>query len=167
MRRKATIKFLKKGHREMESLLRTLNQKQIADTLVTEKWTVKDVLAHLAAWNMAEEKAVDEILSNKIPEWWGLDETEFNRRAVRKRSRMAVGKVLSEWESSFQGLMARLEQLSETEWYRSAHSKGGKELSGRVCDIFIYRYKGRDHEGGHAKQARLAFRALAAGKGTW
>lgn len=156
MKKADAVVLLRKGHNGMRAAIRLLTPRQMRSTMVTDKWSVKDVIAHLSAWNLAEAEAIDEILDNRIPSWWGRDETAFNRREVRRRAGWTAGKVIAEWEASFSTLIERMGGVSKIEWTRRVTKRSKDGLPVTVERIFSYRYRGKDHEGGHAEQINEA-----------
>ncbi len=152
MTKKDRIKWLRKGHERLKRMVSRLSADRMVKEKVLDDWTVKDIISHLSAWNWEELRVIDDLLANRKPVWWGLDESEFNRRAIRERKDWSIDAVLKEWEESFETFLARVSELSEEEWVHEAAEKGEDGLSVSVDAMMSYEYKGEDHEGGHAKQ---------------
>lgn len=121
---------------------------------VLNQWSLKEIVAHLSAWNWVQAKAVDELLANKKPAWWGQDEKAFNQAAVEQRQGMSFEALVKEWELSFQELMKKLESLSDAEWIQEAGKPDADGIRLNIDAMLSYQYRGEDHEGGHAKQIK-------------
>lgn len=160
MNKQHTIQFLKDNHQKLKEVINKLEKKQMAKDIIV-KWTVKDILAHISAWNLELVKATDELLNNQEP--WFVNEkecteTEFNESETRKRKSWSLDQVLEEWQGSFEKLIKKIESLSSNEWeYQTAFKWGGK-IPVSVNSLFEYTYKGEGHEGGHAKQIKEYFK---------
>lgn len=147
MTKKEKIQYLKQGHEKLKNLINKLNKIQLTETKVLDNWTIKDILVHLAAWNIEYIKRINEVLIlGKIPEWWNSPEKEdeFNNKAIEERKNKDIEEILIEWENSFNNCIKRVEEISDEQWdnYKPIALK----------KFFIYEYHGLDHEGGHAKQ---------------
>lgn len=141
------IEYLKQGHERLKNLISNLDLFQLTELKVLENWTIKDVLSHLAAWNIENIDRIKELLiTNKTPRWWNSlkGDDKFNKQEIKKRSNRDFNCVYNEWEESFNNLIHRVEELSDEEW------NNHKPIALR--EFFIYEYYGLDHEGGHAKQ---------------
>lgn len=146
-----TIQFFKNDHQKLEKALSKLKIDQVIDEKVQGIWTVKDIIAHISAWNWELIKQANLVLSGKKPWYTDISEAEFNEKAVKKRESWTLEKVLSEWRESFDALLERLNEFSQEEWVYELDEEwpeGGKIT---VTSIFGYRYHGEGHEGGHAK----------------
>ncbi|MFA5030199.1 MAG: DinB family protein [Patescibacteria group bacterium] len=152
MTKEESIQRLKNGHKRFLQVINSLSPKQIVSQKVLGNWTTKDVIAHLLAWNWEQLKAVDKILTNHKPEWWGQDETVFNQKEINKRANCGLDKILKEFDDSFDALVLRINSLSERDWYYEASEKGSDSKAINIDSMFGYTYQGEDHEGGHAKQ---------------
>jgi hypothetical protein len=146
-----TIRFFINDHQKLEEVLSKLTSDQLSDVQVQGNWTVKDILAHISAWNWELIKQTNLVISGKKPWYKDTSEAEFNEKSVKTRESWSLDKVLSEWRESFDALLARLNELSQEEWTFELDEdwpEGGKIT---VASIFEYQYHGEGHEGGHAK----------------
>nr|KXH75488.1 MAG: hypothetical protein AM325_11140 [Candidatus Thorarchaeota archaeon SMTZ1-45] len=158
MNREEIIHFFVDDHQKLENVLSKLTSKEIFHEKVQGDWTVKDIIAHISAWNWELIKQTDLVLSGKKPWYTDLPEADFNKKAVKKRESWSLEKVLSEWRDSFNALVTRMSTLSQEEWTfeldDEAWPEGGKVT---VASIFGYRYNEEGHEGGHAKVIQRYF----------
>jgi len=162
MKKEETIKVLVEDHDKMQRITELLTKEEMLKFRVLGVWNVKDVIAHLSAWNLELTKSIDIILKNE--ELWFLNtsDTEFNKIQITKRKSYSLAEIMEEWHNSFKKLIERINNLSEEEWeFQSNFFWGGKAVYGKypvtVKSLFEYKYKGESHEGGHAKQIEEYF----------
>lgn len=151
------IKFFKDDHAKLTNVISQLDKSSMTDRKVNKSWDVKDIIAHISAWNWEIIRQVDDILVNRKPWYVDMVEASFNKREVKKRKKWSLDKVLEEWEESFKALIKRIEQLSESEWEFRANFNWPDGSPVTIQSLFEYRYRGEGHEGGHAKQIRECF----------
>lgn len=150
MTREKTLERLHGGHERLRRVMNKLENRQIEKIL--GNWTIKDIIAHLSAWNWEQARAIDDLSANKKPLWWGLDVTDFNQREIEKRKDWNLAKIVQEWEESFAKLIMRVNELSREAWIHEVYKNGDDGLSASIESMLAYEYEGEDHEGGHAKQ---------------
>ncbi|MFX0123272.1 MAG: DinB family protein [Candidatus Hodarchaeota archaeon] len=155
MDKNKAIQFLKDNHRKLEHAISELKKTQITEDIISERWTIKDVIAHISAWNKELKKAIDDLLNDKKP-WFineeNLTEAEFNKNETERRKNWSSDKILKEWQISFEELIQRITSLSNSEWEYQTPFEWTKDMPVTVNSLFDYTYKGEGHEGGHAKQ---------------
>lgn len=117
-------------------------------------WSVKDVIAHISAWNLEITRSIDEVLQKKAPWYLSKGETAFNIAEVEKRRDWSLQEVLDEWESSFDSLTHRIEEITAEEWNIDTGLSWADGSALSMASLFGYRYRGEGHEGGHAIQIR-------------
>lgn len=149
-----TIKFLKQDHQKLLDVVSNLTVEQLTSKKIIENWTVKDILAHISAWNKAEIKAIDLLLRNEKPFYIGGLDNRFNEKAVRERKHYSFDRVYLEFENSFKNLIEKITSLTEEEWKYQTSYVWDDEKPLTVDSLFYYTYEGAGHEGGHAKQIR-------------
>lgn len=117
---------------------------------VYEGWTVKDVLAHIAAWDLV--RGLDELLAGRRPAVADHKEAEFNARAIEASLPLSFARVLAELRTAHESLVDRIEALTDEQWRRSTDHDwaNGKPIT--VASLFGYAYKGETHYGGHARE---------------
>ena len=154
----AVIRFLKDDHQKLVDAVTQLKERQMVDTAVIDNWVVKDIIAHISAWNWEIAKAIDLVLTGNTPWYVYQTETEFNKREIEARRSWSVQQVLEELYKSFAAFIKRIETLSDVEWKQRTDAAWRDGSPVTVSSLFVYRYLGEGHEGGHAKQIRSAFR---------
>lgn len=120
------------------------------ETPVYRVWTLKDLLAHVAAWDEALLRAVDALVAGARPSFSRT--SVFNKRAVDASRALTYGEVLGKMRSAHATLMERLERVSDEEWAGIAPRRWGDGTPMTVESLFAYTYKGETHSGGHAAE---------------
>ena len=148
----AVLRFFREDHRKLKQTIGKLSESQILNDIVMGDWTVKDVIAHIAAWNWEIAKSIDEVLERKAPWYLTKGETAFNMAEVAKRRDWPLSRVLEEWEQSFDSLIHRMEEITAEEWNFETGLVWADGSVVTIESLFRYRYRGEGHEGGHALQ---------------
>lgn len=154
-----TIKRYKEEHQRLKKLVSPLPEERALTPNVSGEWSIKDVIAHLAAWNWEAIDEVERVLKNEAT-WPGryegkVGEDKFNRDEVEKRRGMTWQQTLQDWDDSFWAQIKRMEQMSEDEWkHQSGNQCWSDGTQVTVYSLFAYEYEGEGHEGGHAKQLK-------------
>lgn len=164
MDKEEAILFLKNDHQKLKEAIEGLSSHQMTQVSCVRDWTLKDVLAHISAWNWEEIKAVDIVLTNKKPWYVGLKEDEFNQREIDKRKSWSLDKTLKEWRDSFLALIKKLEKVTAKEWNFKTDCVWPNGTPLTMNSLFDYEYEREGHEGGHAKQIKKVFKVY--GKNT-
>jgi hypothetical protein len=146
------LRFFREDHRKLKHTIGNLSDSQIINDIVMGDWTVKDIIAHIAAWNWEIAKSIDEVLEKKPPWYLTKGETAFNVAEVAKRRDWPLSQVLDEWEESFDSLVHRIEEITVEEWNFDTGLNWADGSVVTIESLFGYRYRGEGHEGGHALQ---------------
>lgn len=152
MDKEEVIIFLKDDHAKLVRVISQIERSRMTETKVTGSWDVKDIIAHISAWNWEIIRQVDDVLVNRKPWYVDMNEVNFNKREVEKRKSWSIDRILEEWDESFEALIQRIEQLSDSEWSFQADFNWPDGSPVTIQSLFEYRYKGLGHEGGHSKQ---------------
>ena len=115
-------------------------------------WTLKDLLAHIAAWDELLLPAIDELVAGRRPRFGRT--SVFNKRAVDASRALGYGEVLRDVRAAHTTLMKRIASLSDEAWAdRSRHRyRWGDRTPMTIASLFAYSYKEETHYGGHAKE---------------
>lgn len=70
------------------------------DKQVTEKWTVKDVVAHMVGWERGDVEEIRRIWETKSPPWWKNNPNydEFNDKWISFYKNYSPEELIAEWE---------------------------------------------------------------------
>jgi uncharacterized damage-inducible protein DinB len=109
-----------------------LSDEEMAQPGVAEKWSVRDVLAHVAAWDRAVTAGFREMLDNKRPELIDLDEEamdEFNLRNHRTTLQQTLDEVIAELNASRQEMIEFLREIDNARLFAPAPGDEHADLS--------------------------------------
>jgi uncharacterized damage-inducible protein DinB len=122
------------------------------------EWTLKDVLAHVAAWDRELLSAVDQLLAGKRPGLIGYRESDFNAGVIAATRSASLTDILREARAANRALLRRLRQLPSRRWraLSSHRRRDGRAIS--VASLCEYTYQGGTHYAGHAAQIEAAAR---------
>lgn len=154
MAHRARLETAARFRADMARLLRSVaslspEQRQPA---IYDDWTIKEVLAHVAAWDRELVRGLDELLAGRRPAFAGYSEATFNARAVEASRVLPFADVLAELRSDHEALVGRIEALTDEEWRRTSPHRWGNRAPMTVASLFDYTYKGETHYGGHARE---------------
>lgn len=157
--RKETISRFIKEHNKLKELISSLPKELLLKKKTIGEWSLKDVIAHLAAWNWEAIDEVDRVLKNKAtwPKRYEdkAGEDAFNKKAVELRKNMSWEEVIKDWDNSFWKQIELMKKLTEEEWkHQSGNQVWTDKTPVAVYSLFAYEYEGEGHEGGHAKQIK-------------
>lgn len=119
---------------------------------VYEHWTVKDMLAHIAAWDRELVRGLDELLAGRRPALAGYREADFNASAVEASRSLSLDQVLVVLRDAHEALVDRIEALTDAQWEQSTDHHWGSGEPMTVASLFGYTYQGETHYGGHAQE---------------
>jgi len=154
-----TIDRFKEEHKRLKELVFSLSENKILKPKTLGEWSIKDIIAHLAAWNW---EAIDEtyrVLKNQAT--WPVryedkaGEYKFNKSEVKKRKGMTWEQVFKDWDESFLAQIKLMEKITEDEWkHQSSNQFWSDSTPVTVYSLYAYEYEGEGHEGGHAIQIK-------------
>jgi uncharacterized damage-inducible protein DinB len=157
---RSTVELLRRAHRTLQGVIEALSEEQLTGEPVLDNWPVKDMLAHIAAWNRDYVLEIDRILADRAT-WHRLGEggvDAFNQRATEAQQETTLTNMLAEWEDSFRAFIARAEQISEEEWeHQSGADEWGNGYPVTLASLFFYEHKMGGHEAEHAAQIAAHF----------
>lgn len=164
MEKQKIVDVFKTGHDNLCQLLDSLTSDQLVDVKVLGEWSVKDILAHLAAWNWEQIREIDNVLKDQ-PTWNDKfkskeDQDDFNNKAVKKRKNKNIAEIIKEWNDSFGFLISRVEKLTDKQW--NYKCEGYFENDGKILtmqSLFHYEKNGLSDDGKHANQIRKFFKS--------
>lgn len=82
------------------------------EAVLFDKWSLKDMLAHLAAWNHVDAEHTERVRDGKEFEWIS-DWDAFNEQEVAKRKHLPWDAVVAELDASADYLIATFQGLPE------------------------------------------------------
>ena len=142
--------------REVRSILLSsslgLTEAQLSTDLVTEKWSVKDILGHIASWQEEFTNAINRFLNEEKPEYDQLireenNWSEWNLAQWQKKKSLSYKKTLEDFLSVQDKFVKLLENLKETDLSIKKVGSWGNEST--VEQIILSQI---DHELEHTRQ---------------
>ena len=152
MDKEKTREFLKEEHERLNSVINSLNLEELVQYHIVKAWNIKDILAHLAAWNKELTKSIGIVLDKNDVWFRTKNEEEFNKIQVVLRKSRSVEEIIDEWKNSFTKLIEKIESLSDDQWNFDSGFKWKDGSSISVKSLFGYRKRDLGHEGWHAFQ---------------
>ena len=129
---------------DFTAYLKTLNPEDW-DEKATEKWTVKDVVAHMVGWEKEDAQIIGSIWKSKKAPWFyeTNDYDDFNKKSVEHYKDYTPSQLIGEWEK----------------WRRAVEkeiSRIGEDKMKARPDLFGWLFKKRDddHYNHHYRQIR-------------
>jgi hypothetical protein len=119
------LKRLSKEFARWEELLATMSEKEITDPFLQSTWSIKDVIAHLMAWQQISIARMEAALGGTeplFPNWVGGSDPEsehdlelFNGRIYETYKDQAWSSVHRDWRKGFLRFLALGEEISEND----------------------------------------------------
>lgn len=112
MNKKTLIKKMNYGQSYFDTIIQQIVDKGQANEIITQKWTIKDVLKHLAWYNIEVSNALKNKSLEKTNFWkQGIDER--NEIIFKSSAKDSLAMIQSKYSSSFQELMNQIGKLSD------------------------------------------------------
>lgn len=124
-------------------------------------WCLKDLLAHLAGWDVTNLTAAKEILEDRLPSFYthyDKDWASYNETLVQEHRRENPKKLIAHIKTTHQALLSFLEQLPVEEFYHDRGIRAGRftVTIGRLLEAE------RDDERKHLEQICAFRRSISA-----
>jgi len=123
------LECIRDGRRKLNEAISGLTEEQIAEDLVTPEWALRDLLAHLAAWQgealrwveqAAHGEEIGPLINQSVDEW--------NAHRVAERRHLPIIEVMQEFNENHDHLLAALDKwpaetvpLGPGAWDETAH----------------------------------------------
>ncbi|MBI5285035.1 MAG: ClbS/DfsB family four-helix bundle protein, partial [Chloroflexi bacterium] len=96
----------------LDALVAGLNEAQLLEPALEAGWSVKDVLAHIAAWERLCTSWLDAIARDETPERPEVGDVDAtNARFYEQALRTPLGDVMAESGRSYQAIVEAVERL--------------------------------------------------------
>ncbi|HLG62589.1 MAG TPA: ClbS/DfsB family four-helix bundle protein [Ktedonosporobacter sp.] len=111
------LEAMRTGFAAFESFLAPLSEEQMTTPGVNDAWSVKDNLAHLAAWQWHALRLLQAVKDHVAPvdQYEGLTEEQQNERIYQQNKDRPLSEVQSEFRSSFEQVLAGVQSLTQEE----------------------------------------------------
>lgn len=106
---------IRAGYEQFEALLASLSEEQMTTPGVNGSWSVKDNLAHLAAWQNYQAARMEGVLDGAEPPHLapGLEgEDAINEYVYQQQKDRPLADVLADFRASYQRVLAATQALS-------------------------------------------------------
>lgn len=111
------LERVRAGRAELNVGISGLTEDQLTQDIVSGEWTVKDILAHLAAWQGEALLAAERVARGEPHGYHGylVEESidEWNRRRVEERRRLPLVDVMQEFNDAHDALIEALARCPE------------------------------------------------------
>jgi len=129
-----------------------LNERMLTEVPVLGGWTIKDMLAHIAAWDRWELREMKRMANGEAPDLTAVRDVDgFNAAVVAAWRDRTLDEVLAELQGARAAWVAWLQTLPEEEFFRRRLFEG-EDWSFPGCVEVQWK-----HDAGHAAQV-LAWR---------
>jgi hypothetical protein len=125
------IEQLRDEKERWEALLRTLSESEITAPALSDGWAIKDVMAHLMAWQQRSNARLEAALSGQaplFPDWpTTLDPeiaeqpNELNAWIYNTYHDQPWSRTYHMWRDGFQKLIDQSEQIPEADLFAPGH----------------------------------------------
>ena len=114
MSKREFLEQMQDSRSQLNAVISGLTEDQMSQDIVAGEWTIKDILAHIAAWQSemlieirraAEGEDIGPTIEESADEW--------NRRRVEERRRLPLVDVMQEFGTGYDELVAALESAPE------------------------------------------------------
>lgn len=122
---KKQIAELSKLRNELVAVVNNYPQAQ-REMVIFDKWSLKDVLAHLAGWDEIAISAINTLIKGQTSEW-GLSVDAQNKESVQLRQTKIWPEVYTEFVTKSQELIETYSKLSDDLWDQPLYC--GKKFS--------------------------------------
>ncbi|HAL61735.1 MAG TPA: hypothetical protein DCP08_04935 [Chloroflexi bacterium] len=117
------LEYLAQGRERLLSAIEGLSEEEVTISGVVGDWSVKETLAHIAAWDKETRAVIERAISQEHPKF---DYTirgvrgfaKWNAQEIEKRRAMSTSHILAEMEEAREGLIELTRQLSDEELSR-------------------------------------------------
>lgn len=119
LHRHSLISHLAAARADLLGQLLGLDERTLTESPVLDDWTVKDILAHIAAWDRWEHQVMRQMVEGEAPDFTAVQDVDrFNAAVVEMWRARTLGEVLTELENARAVWTAWLQSLPVEEFFR-------------------------------------------------
>lgn len=154
MKRDEAIHELRAGRKELQDTLIGLSEEDFLRSKAIDKWTLKDLIAHIASWDEEMVRVLQAFSMQAEPMFtYAISERNgfavWNDEQVAMRRERTVNEIMGEFESARRDLIQVIEGLTDPVLNRSRMTSWGKPATG--FELIITQV---EHDREHAVQVR-------------
>ncbi len=146
----------------LDTAIAGLDESAMVEPGVVERWSVKDLLGHVTAWDLLVVERLDRWRRGEPApgiDWTSAD--EYNAREAAARSDWTLARVQEEAAETRQRLRALLDSISDDEWTQPATINGRERPLGEWIGGAL---SGDGGPGTHAAEHAAQIRAWRAAR---
>lgn len=121
MDRDTLLDNMHKGYDELDALLITFTPAQLTITGVSDTWSIKDILAHLTAWQQRTLDRLDAAAQHTEPRTPNLANDEemnqLNERFYQENGERDLAEVLANYHAAYQQMVTAVEQAADEDLF--------------------------------------------------
>lgn len=108
------IQQLQATQTQLKAVIDEFPESKREETLF-DKWSLKDVLAHINHWYMHDLNCLRDLKKGKEP-YWAPDVNEYNQEGIESRKNKSWDEIYNEFVSLGSGLVEQYESLPSDLW---------------------------------------------------
>ena len=111
------VRSLDHSWNELRAVIDSMSEKEMLEPGVTEDWSVKDLLGHIAFWANRAANTLTEVAAGRADQVPGPETEgeidEWNAREAAARKGKSLGELREDWERAHAAARAALEAFPE------------------------------------------------------
>lgn len=114
------LQFVRNGRVQLTTLISQIPADRMLETGIESDWSIKDILAHIAAWETKMSQVFAEIRTNEAPsDWPTTDEAvnALNAHFYETNRDKSLAQVMSDFEAAYPKALAAAEAMSEADLF--------------------------------------------------
>lgn len=117
------LEYLAQGRARLLSVIDGLSEEEMTISGVVGDWSVKEILAHIAAWDKETKAVIDKAVSQEHPKFdytisGARGFAKWNAQEIEKRRALSAGQILAEMEEAREGLIELTHRLGDEDLSR-------------------------------------------------
>ena len=114
MNKKTLLKKLSSGHKNLHSIITITIAKGLNNKIISNKWYLKDVIAHLTWY---EKETINALITRSMVdnEFWNMSIDDRNELIFKNKHTKSLEEALKDYENTFAKLLSEIERLDDNE----------------------------------------------------
>jgi len=135
MKRDEAITRLRAARKELQETLVGLTEEDMLRPNAVSKWSLKDLLAHIAAWDEEQLRVIQAFAMQPEPQYaYSISERNdfaaWNQEQIAQRQELSLQQVMSEFENARRDLIQIVEGVTDQVLSRSKMTSWGQARTG-------------------------------------
>ena len=126
----------------------------MSDKELVDKWSKKEILAHITGWYEEGVDATPKILGGEKPNSFRLSVNSYNKRSVEKRKNKSTENIIEEMKNLHKKWIEQVKKLNEdqiTSFY-------GTKLGKKQINLLWMINEAISHDNAHANELEMKFK---------